>query len=303
MYETEKPNTLHNLLENYDEQRKINCSNDWKKLSRRISRDKLKRKIFTIGRNAAAIFLPMFLLWQYAIQPVLNKQQDESLITVTSSPYGVSKITLSDGSQVWLNASSTLTYPKEFNTNSRSVTLNGEAFFSVTADKAKRFNVQAGNEMTVSAYGTEFNVNSFAGNNTYSVILSEGNVELLFPATRIKQNLMPNQLAEFSVDTKDLRIKEADIYLQTAWKDGKMVFYRETFKQIAEKLSNRFNVTIVFADKKLEEQQYTGTFTTESVTEILDLLKQTAPINYSVVYGETTSNLDERKRIITISNR
>lgn len=292
--------SLNNLLDNFEKQKSINTQQDWEKVRKRIESDRNRSVFLRFIQMTAAIILPLFLVWQYVLVPQIEKNNP---VTVSSSQYGISKVILSDGSEVWLNASSKITYPQEFKRKSRWVELDGEAYFKVKADKKRPFNVSVNNNMVVSAYGTEFNVNGFTNSDNYNVILTNGSVEVSLPAADKSTHLQPRQQAHIKTATNEIYINEADVYLQTAWKDGKIIFNREKFRSIANRLSQRFDVIFVFADKTIEEQQYTGTFTTESVTEILDLLKQSAPIDYTVKYSDSGSTFGDRKRIITIHTR
>ena len=91
----------------------------------------------------------------------------------------VVRTTLPDGSQVWLNAGSSLSYPSRFAGRERTVRLTGEAYFKVTSDRKNRFDVLTpGGQMKVSAYGTEFNVCAHPGDSCYEVTLARGNVDV-----------------------------------------------------------------------------------------------------------------------------
>jgi len=103
MIETENTDSLHSLLENYEKQKTIDAAADWEQLRKRISFDRKKLLFFNYVRNAAAILLPLFLIYQYAFYPMLNKSRStEETITVTSAPGMVTKTILPDGSEVWI---------------------------------------------------------------------------------------------------------------------------------------------------------------------------------------------------------
>ena len=102
------------------------------------------------------------------------------------------------------------------------------------------------------------------------------------------------EIAKIDLQSNTIPSENADIYLATAWKDGKTVYYRKTLGNIAQSLSQKFNVKIRFANDDLRHDKYTATFTTEGITEILDLLKMTAPIDYTIT---TTGTVDDPNRI------
>ena len=111
-----------------------------------------------------------------------------------SSAYGlVSKITLPDGSEVWLNSGSKLHYPKQFVGDHRKVYLSGEAYFKVSSDKKHRFDVALSNGITVSAYGTEFNINAY---NTLKKINDDCLISFDYTSTLNKKNKTYNLIID-----------------------------------------------------------------------------------------------------------
>jgi transmembrane sensor len=284
MIEKENKDYLNSLLEIYEKQKSIDTVSGWKQLHRRVSIDRNRRRFFIFIRNSAAILLPLFLAYQYLIYPILVEgRAQQEVLTVTSAPGMVIKTVLPDGSEVWLNASSTLTYPQRFTEKDRIVQLSGEAYFKVVSDKKHRFLVETPNEIVVSAFGTEFNVNAYENEGNYEVTLASGNVELYsnISSGAIK-TLKVDEKAVVDLSTGEINVVLADTYVETAWKDGKMVFRREKLDKIATKLSRKFGVEIHLKGEDLKEYEYTATFTTETLEDILDLLKRSAPISYKI---------------------
>lgn len=284
MIETENQDNLDSLLENYGKQKEINTAVDWEKVHKRITHFERRRICFNFIRNTAAIILPLFLTYQYVIEPMLSgKRTKEDLITICSAPGLVTKTILPDGSEVWLNAQSTLTYPREFHQKERTVMLTGEAYFNVSSDKRHRFNVRIPQKMVVSAYGTKFNVNAYATDRNYEVTLAEGHVEVSSDmGIQARKALVADEKAVLNASTGGIDVAVADTYVETAWKEGKMVFRREKLDKITEKLSRKFGVTIRLEGDKLKEYEYTATFTDETLDDILDLLTRSAPITYRI---------------------
>lgn len=292
MIEKENLDSLHSLLENYEKQKTINTAVDWELLRKRIASDRSRRIFFNFIRNAAVILLPLFLTYQYAILPLLNKKNTvEEIITVTSAPGMVTKTVLSDGSEIWLNSQSTLTYPREFLRNERNVKLSGEAYFKVSSDKKHRFNVETPQKTIVSAYGTEFNVNAYENEKDQEITLTSGQIEVLsYNDSEVTKVLNVNEKAILNASTRDIQIVTADTYVETAWKDGKMVFRREKLDKITEKLSKKFGVIIYLEGDKLKDYEYTATFNDETLEDILDLLMRSAPITYTISRQEQLNN-------------
>ena len=112
--------------------------------------------------------------------------------------------------------------------------------------------------------------------------------------------ILPGQKALINTENQFLSIADADTYVETAWKDGKMVFRREDIKNIATRLSRKFGVTIEVKGNIVENNRFTATFTNESLENILELLKHSSSIDYSIskqkrLYDETFS-----QKVVTI---
>jgi ferric-dicitrate binding protein FerR (iron transport regulator) len=289
------------LSENLKDQKQIDAEKAWTRLSRRIAFVSFRKKTWNILRTAAAILLPLFLLHQYVIQPLLKTSPAE-MITLVSAPGIVTKTVLPDGSEVWLNAQSKLTYPQRFTGKERTVSISGEAYFKVAADQKNRFNVAMPGNVTVSAFGTEFNIQAYQDAPDYQVTLSRGNIEVETARTAKRKALEAGQKAVLTPQTGEMKIIRADTYAETAWKDGKMVFRREKLENIARKLSRKFGVIIRLEGEVLKDYEYTATFTDETLEDILELLKRSAPVTCAVSRQEQLTNGTFTHRTVTIKS-
>lgn len=292
--------TTYELTSNLQKQQRINTEAAWQRVSRRITNASLPVKIWDYVRTTAAVVLPLFLIYQFLIHP-MRKPASPEMVTVTSAPGIVSKVVLPDGSEVWLNAQSELSYPTYFGKNKRDVRVRGEAYFKVSADKKNRFNVTIHDSLMVSAYGTAFNIKAYNDEPTYQVTLAEGNVDLLKTNGRAYK-LVPNQKAVYDHRVGETQIEAANIYVETAWKDGMMVFRRETLDHIAQRLSRKFGVTVQVEDS-LKKYEYTATFTDETLEDILNLLIKTAPITYSISERERKEDNTYSRRTVWINSK
>jgi len=160
------------------EQSQFRTRQNWDALEKRIRWEQWLSKVWKVVRNAAAILLlpllvSLFFLWEEKGKlPHIAEW-----VEVTSVRGTVSKLILPDSTMVWLNSSSTLRYPREFSTVERKVALTGEAYFKVKADKEHRFDVSTPDGMTVSAYGTEFNVSAYDTDSVTEATLAQGHVD------------------------------------------------------------------------------------------------------------------------------
>lgn len=283
------------------EQRNIDTPAAWRIVSRKVARSLFLGKAWNVTRTAAAVLLPLWLIYQYVWIPWQERSRPEEIVTITAVPGMVVRTTLPDGSQVWLNAGSSLSYPSRFAGRERTVRLTGEAYFKVTSDRKNRFDVLTpGGQMKVSAYGTEFNVYAHPGDSCYEVTLARGNVDVSAVGSQGMVTLDAGQKALFRPESGMMSKQPADTYADTAWKDGKMVFRRRHLDHIAEKLSRKFGVTIRLEDDKLKDYVYTATFTDESLEDILDLLKRSAPLTYTISGQRQLGNHTYTRRTVSI---
>ena len=201
-------------------------------------------------------------------------------------------IVLSDGTRVWINASSSLKYPESFGRRQRSVWLDGEAYFEVAENTARPFVVHT-DMVDVKVLGTCFNVTAYLSDRKVTTTLVEGKLEI-WTGQSEKTNvatLEPNQQVVYMKDDNTIVLRDVDSRLHTAWKDGYYKFYNTPFHEIAERLEKMYNVQIIFADKSLRQIPYTGTFVQEqSIREVLEIMRGVKPFKYTIKNQQVTIN-------------
>jgi len=256
----------------------------WKKLQQRLnipnSALKSRQLFMRVASVAAAFLIGIFITVAiYNAVPSLNHEITQQNISV---PYGgKTNITLPDGSVVWINSASSLSYPSEFG-GKRLVSLSGEAYFDVT--KSKKPFVILTDFGEVEVKGTSFNVQAYE-NETLQATLVSGSVLVREPVNKKEVLLSPGQQARI-VDGK-LVVNSVDTELFTSWKEGRLIFRKEYLPEVIKRLERWYNVKIQMDDdKRLNKIWFTGTIELESFSEVLDLLKVTSPIDYS--YNEKT---------------
>ncbi len=210
---------------------------------------------------------------------------DEKM-TVAVPVSGYYKVALSDGSTVTLNSASTLIFPARFSGQYRQVFLIGEAYFSVAKDTQHQFIVSTQSGMDIVVRGTQFNVNAYNPHEVKATLVS-GSI-----AARAKGKetaVRPGQQIAFSQTTGAITVKSVDTYVDTAWKDGKLVFDNETIVEIMSRLANWYNLRVEYADENVKKQTFTGSISrTSEFGDILDLIEQTADIHFTV-HGNTVT--------------
>lgn len=293
---------VHRMTNNLKEQKKIDTARNWDILSKRIKKNQKKAKLIHFFRTTAAVlFIPLLILGGLMfVERLRFYNQDVPQLEISSAFGSVTKTVLPDGTQVWLNSGSKLTYPQRF-TDSRSVKLSGEAYFQVVSDKDNRFDVLVSNGLVVSAYGTEFNVTDYEKDSDISVTLAKGNIEVFNTDKAMSEDVNPGQLFKYSKKNKDVVLNEANLDVETAWRNGKTVFRRTKMEDVVLRLSRNFNVDIILKDRELYAYEYSGTFTSQTVEDIMELLSKTAPIKYQIRQPEQYNDYSFSRKEIIIS--
>ncbi len=206
-------------------------------------------------------------------------------------------LVLSDGTNVKLNAGTSLKYPVKFlKGKNRQVFLEGEAYFDVARDKAHAFIVTA-NDLNVEVLGTEFNMSFYPEDYNINTVLIEGSVKLYEKGkTNVGVNestmLLPNYLASWNKANREISVKEVDTQIYTAWKDGMLIFRKASYRNIRKKLERHFDIIIDNQYSFLDDQIYTASFDKdETIENILDAFK-----------GDTYFNYRRTNNLITITN-
>lgn len=191
-----------------------------------------------------------------------------------------SKISLPDGSTVWLNGNSSLRYPKQFAANSREVQLEGEAFFEVVKDASKPFRISAGETIT-EVKGTSFNVDA-AGQKEIIVSVVTGKVELREedkPENRVL--LTPNQTGRFNAVAHKVTSETTSDLNFMAWQTGILRFQNAELSTIAHDLEKFYGKKVIFRNEALKNCHLTSTFDHQSLEEVLEVLHLTLNLDFS----------------------
>jgi len=216
-----------------------------------------------------------------------NKQLAKLVYNELTIPYGKRfDLVLSDGTNVKLNAGTSIKYPVQFiKGKERKVFIKGEAYFDVAKDKDHPFIVNA-NNINVEVLGTEFNMSFYPEDNDISTVLVEGSVKLYESAKENLENksimLSPGYKAAWSKNREIMSIDKVDVSIYTAWKDGNLLFKNTSFENIRKKLERKFNVVIDNKYSFLDQQIYTASFLdNESIEDILEYFSEETSFNYT----------------------
>jgi ferric-dicitrate binding protein FerR (iron transport regulator) len=297
---------LAQALDLWQEMKQYDVSKALNRVDNRIQRSTRRRRegFYTYWqRIAAVLFLPLLLASAgfYYYQQVRIERQPVVWQTVTVSNGLRSQLTLADGSRVWLNGGSQLTYPSSFCGRERQVTLVGEAYFKVAKNEKQPFYVQAG-PMKVAVTGTTFNVSYYPDDRQTTVVLTSGKVSLLGQDRQqwIKlAEMKPGEMAVYNDYRHEISIAQADTEKYTSWINGSLIFRDDLMTEVVKKLNRRYNVDIEIADREIAQYVYTATFRDETVERILYLLKKTSPISYTMLPSKQLDDKSfEQQKII-----
>lgn len=281
--------------------------------------EKLKLKNFY---RIAAVLL--FLIANAAVLIFLFPSKMSSGFTEVIAPLGSrTQLKLSDGTQVWLNAGSTLKYANNFSKENRSVQIEGEAFFDVTHDPSHPFIVNA-SSINLTVLGTAFNIRAYKDENRIETTLVRGKVEIEksdHAAGEQKIVLKPNETATFIkgenklIVTKEKFPAEKDGREKTnssekasennlsdanqqkssveventiAWKEGILVFENEPLSEIMVTLARRYNVKFTYPNKEVLQYRFTGKFKETTLEQVLQAIMLTSPLDAVVKQNQVT---------------
>lgn len=194
----------------------------------------------------------------------------------------VANITLADGSRVWLNAGSSITYPIAFVTEERRVSITGEAYFEVTHDAAKPFSVSR-SDMSVQVLGTHFNVNAYEDESAIKVTLLEGSVNVSRKSSIVK--IKPGEQATLQQEQGDNEIKvekSVDLEQVMAWKNGEFQFGNKTdIKTIMRQLSRWYNIEVEY--KGDINGHIGGSISRDAnISQVLKMLEKTGSVKFEI---------------------
>jgi transmembrane sensor len=276
--------------------------------------------IRTFFRYAAVFLLSFGLAW-LVFKPekaaILPRQEGVNVVAVPNGSKGF--LTLEDGTRIWLNSGSRLSYADFSGAETREVFLEGEAFFDVTRDKKQPFVVNTF-DLRLKVLGTRFNIKSYPSEKITETILISGKVQIeeINPASAAKKPILlePNQKATFysatgmleryeklreaktgkKIPVKQEVIETVNPEIYTSWKDEKLIFSNEKLESLVIKMERWYNVNITLKDTLLNHYRYTGQFEKENIEQALQALKLATPLEYRIDKNNITLYLSGKNK-------
>ena len=260
-----------------------------------------------VGVAAAVIIYFLVLIPRNESQALADKPSPGN--TVATKPGSKSQITLPDGTQVWINADSKITYDQQFPGKYREVYLTGEAYFDVVRDTTRPFIIHT-RSIDVRVLGTSFNVRSYPNEKTTETALIHGAVEVTLhnnPAQKIilkpNEKLVVNNEDSITVpENKKAAIAEPTLTLgkirynkndssssvETMWVSNKLAFENETFEKMAIEMERWYNVSFHIKNEQMKKLHFSAVFENKSLAEVLEALSYSRQFHYELKDGKVT---------------
>ena len=252
------------------------------KIERRENRIRARRRWLRFSAAAAVLIL----ISAFTTRHLIHTEDPVQMFSVQAPQGTNSRISLPDGSQVWLNAGSKLEYPATFeNASERRVRIEGEAFFEIKRDTCCPFCVELGDGECIRVLGTSFNVNAYAGNGRHVTTLVTGRIGYAASAGAEEVVLEPNQQVSRDLAAGTVAVSAVDASVYGAWKEGWLWFENESLPALAERLGRIYGIRVEVA-ARLGEYTFSGKIRQDRGVEyILNLLSETSDVICKVEDG------------------
>lgn len=247
-------------------------------------------------RAAAVLFIP--LLITLMVQHWGNDEQElAQMMEIKTNPGMMISLTLPDGTLVFLNSESTLSYPSRFNGDTRNVNLRGEAYFEVAKDPEKKFIVSTSHQSQIEVLGTHFNVEAYEKEDRVSATLVEGKIGFIYKCDNASKKVLMAPGQKLIYDSKDSKVQ---LYAtsgesETAWKEGKIIFRNTPLEEGLRMLEKRYNVEFIIKNNRLKGDSFTGAFTNQRLERILEYFQLSSQIRWR--YLDSPDITDEKSKI------
>lgn len=254
----------------------------WQRLSYRMSKAASSPRQIRFKPNGWISAVAAVLILGLFISTTIFYLKSESLMsgyTRIETPRGEkSKVLLPDGTEVWLNANSSIRYPV-FSNSLREVELEGEAYFKVQHANDIPFVVHTA-RCDVKVLGTEFNIMAYDRLNRSEVTLFKGRVEVQSG----NQSAVLNVGELYHISDEGQYVEKANLSLAHSWVENKLNFQKIPFSELIMRLENWYDVDIAYDRNRLGNTEFSGSFKNEeTIWQVLDALKVYMPINYKII--------------------
>lgn len=272
------------MLEKWDEYSKtLFEESDLKGL--KTVRKKIRRKEKTettrvnLLMSVAAMLIGGILFFAGYSSAVFNRHGKE--ITLVTAEGNIGEFTLPDGTKVWLNENTRLTYPESFDGKTREVELCGEAFFEVRKDAERPFMVQMHN-LDVEVLGTSFGAACYLDRKVEEIILKNGSVKISGESMQNSVVLKPNERLTYSPFDGNVCVTDFDVENAYRWYEKYLAFDNARFGDILSNIEHRYNVEIRPLTSVSMDTRLSLTIIHEPLETIMDVMSTLLPIRYEI---------------------
>jgi transmembrane sensor len=258
-------------------------------------------KYLVLGSCLSLILLFVYYLYATKLSTSSSKENIATTKEIVTKNGTRTKTQLPDGTVVWLNAGSKVTYDGDFSGPIRNVYLIGEAYFDVAHNPNRPFIVHTG-DINVRALGTAFNIKSYPSDKVVEATLLRGLVEItrqddlkakaiflrpnqkltLIKSSRSKINLLGKVLPINSYSVSKVEMQSENELPETAWMFNRLSFKNDDFEMLATKLERWYDVNIVFEDEAVKKIHFNGSFENETVGQAFEALQMAVPFIYKI---------------------
>ena len=282
----ELSNILSDMWDHYDH--KMSFDDDIDKLIEKLQivpQHKKKYSLFySVMTGVAAVLIP-FIVFLNIYYYIDNRKFNDFVAGVTGidvTSGEKTSITLPDGSNISLNAATSISYPVDFGLNKREITLSGEAFLDVARNEKIPFVVKT-DMVFIEVLGTKFNVNAYDNSDIVETSLLEGSVKLTTRGAKAKSVILsPFEKATYHKKNDIMTVSQTNTHFETAWLRGDLVFRSANFSDIMNKLEQRYGVDIEIAGDSYDKDLFTGSFKESYVNGVLKILQIHYDFEYSI---------------------
>lgn len=251
-----------------------------KKLDDSQRKHKKLRRIIQLASGVAATIALLFYI-NYADQLRDSVESRDNYTHVVKAQQSKERVVLPDGSVVWIDKGSVLSYSDQVNETIRRVKIEGKAFFDVAKDKNRPFIVDLG-EDKIKVYGTSFNVRNLMKESDVEIVLLTGRVGLELSGIQKNIMLKPNERVVYSKVSKDSHVETVDASKFNIWTQDKLTFDNNTLSNVIPCLEIWYDVTIDCPEDLANNTRVSFTILNETKEQMLKVLALVAPVDYTV---------------------
>lgn len=246
------------------------------------------------------VLLSLNLFLRHQIAPLNEeglpmKNIVDNMVTIYTNKGVKGSVVLPDSTVVWMNSDSKISYPVNFAHARRDVSMSGEIYFEVKKDSLCPMYVTTNKNLTVEVLGTSFSIKSYNNDSESKTTLFNGSIVLHYKDSKtlddIKVNIKPSEMITcIDSNIKPILSRPKDITRVIAWKDGKLLFDNTPMSEAIKMLERWYGATFVVKNQDIYKYKLTSTFHSESITQVLDMMKYCMPMQFVVKENVITIN-------------